>query len=119
MLTLLNFGLDALLGEIKPLNVLLFTLANLFGPLWVTPIELLQELFLGLLELCLGSGKVLVDGLHGRVCVVECLVQRLLLRHQLDSVSFDSCQFIFYLSGDETGKIETVSNRLCQRMRVV
>ena len=74
-LTLLDFVLDALFGQVKALNILIFALSDFLGPLRVTSIELLQELLFGLLQLGLGPSQVLVDRLDCRVGLVQSLTQ--------------------------------------------
>ena len=102
MFALLNLVLNALLGKIELLDVVLFALAYFLSPLGVPPIEFPQELVLCLLELILGLLEALIHRLYTLVCLVECLVECLLLGHQFHAVGLDARQFVFHLS--ETGR---------------
>lgn len=62
-LSLLNFALNALFGGIHLVDLLFLSLPDFLRPLWVPPVQLLQEVFLRLLELLLGASEALVDGL--------------------------------------------------------
>ena len=74
MLALFHFVLDALLGRVHLLNLLVFALADLFRPLGVSTVQLLQEVLLSIGQLLLRTGKVLIDRLDDAVSFGQSLV---------------------------------------------
>ena len=94
----LHLALDALLVGIHLMDLLLFALSNLLSPLRVTPIQLLQKVLFRFLQHLFRPGKVLVHGLNNAVCLIQSLIESLLLGHQFDTVGLDARQFVFHLS---------------------
>ena len=74
MLTLLHFVLDALLGRVHLLNLLVFAQANLLRPLGISTVQLLQEVLFSIGQLLLRTGQVLIDRLDDAVSFGQSLV---------------------------------------------
>ena len=74
MLTLFHFVLDALLGRVHLLNLLVFAQANLLRPLGISTVQLLQEVLFSIGQLLLRTGQVLIDRLDDAVSFGQSLV---------------------------------------------
>ena len=54
-LPLVNFLLYPLLRQVHLMDVLLFTLTDFFGPVWISAVEFAQEVLLGIVKGLLGA----------------------------------------------------------------